>query len=318
MAKYRNALPQLTDKLFLTDGGLETTLIFHDGLDLPYFASFDLLRTVEGTRRLKDYYELYADMAVQSGLGFVLEGVTWRANPDWTRKMNYTDRQLVDAINASVDLMEQVRNRYETPASPMVISGNIGPRGDGYNPGQQMSVAEAEAYHGIQIGLFTQTAIDMVSAFTMTNIPEATGIALAAKRAGLPVVLSFTLETDGRLPTSDTLSDAIQAVDAATGAYPAYYMINCAHPDHFSAILEAGAAWMKRIRGVRANASRRSHEELDNSSDLDAGDPVELGILYRKLRQDHRHLTILGGCCGTDHRHVNAIRLACSPAVWGG
>lgn len=317
MAKYRHALPQLTDKLFLTDGGLETTLIFQDGIDLPHFASFDLLKSEAGTQRLRDYYRLYAQMAVASGMGFVLEGVTWRTNPDWTAKLGYGERAVVKAIHDSVELMVEIRNTYETATSPMVISGNIGPRGDGYEVGKLMSADEAEAYHSRQIGLFAHTAVDLVSAFTMTNIPEATGIVRAAQSAGLPVVISFTLETDGRLPSGESLQQAIESVDSATARGPAYYMINCAHPDHFASIL-GDKPWVKRIRGIRANASRRSHAELDSASDLDAGDPLELGQLYRGLRGKFEHLTVLGGCCGTDHRHVDAIRLACSPAVSAG
>src|SRR5262249_32668887 len=194
---------------------------------------------------------------------------------------------------------------------PIVISGNIGPRGDGYNPSAIMNALEAQDYHAEQIAVFRDSAADMVSAFTMNYIEEPIGIAHAAKAAGMPVVISFTVETDCRLPTGQTLKQAVQEVDAATGNAPAYYMINCAHPTHFDGVLAAGEPWTRRLRGLRANASRRSHAELDAATDLDAGDPVELGRQYAEVRRRLRHINVLGGCCGTDHRHVEQICFAC-------
>jgi S-methylmethionine-dependent homocysteine/selenocysteine methylase len=196
----------------------------------------------------------------------------------------------------------------------MVVSGCVGPRGDGYDPGRVMSAEEAEAYHAVQIGIFAATEADLVTAVTMTNGPEAIGVTRAAARAGMPVAISFTLETDGRLPTGETLKEAVAAVDAATGGAPLYYMINCAHPTHFADVLASGEPWLKRLKGLRANASKRSHAELDAAPDLDAGDPVELGRDYRRLLRHVPHVTILGGCCGTDHRHVEAICVACADA----
>jgi S-methylmethionine-dependent homocysteine/selenocysteine methylase len=307
MAKYRDRLPQLASDLFMTDGGLETELLFHDGRELPCFASFDLLKDAEGTGRLRRYYRQYAQTAVDKGLGLVLEAPTWRANRDWAARLGY-DAAGLDAMNrAAIGLMLEIRDAFERPRSPMVISGNLGPRGDGYAPDGRMTVDEAEAYHGEQIATFAQTAADLVSAFTMNYVEEAIGVARAARRHGVPAVLSFTLETDGRLPSGDTLAEAIERTDAETGGYPAYYMINCAHPTHFDRVLDAAAPWAERIRGVRANASCRSHAELDESTDLDDGDPHELGQHYRALRPRLPRLTVVGGCCGTDHRHVFAI-----------
>jgi homocysteine S-methyltransferase len=311
MAKYRQKLPQLGDTIFLTDSGLETTLIFLDGMDLPYFASFPLLATQAGKKRLREYYDLHAGMAVRSGMGFVLETPTWRCNPDWALKLGYTPAQTDKANRDAVALMAAVRRDFETPVSPMVISGNIGPRGDGYDPGKVMTVDEAMRYHAPQIMSFKSAEADMVSAFTMTNLPEAVGIVRAAKRADMPVAISFTLETDGKLPTGESLKEAIETTDALTSGYAVYFMINCAHPSHFEDALEAGKAWTQRIRGVRANASRRSHAELDSAPDLDAGDPIELGEQYRDLRRAFRGITIVGGCCGTDHRHVQEIARRC-------
>ena len=311
MTKYRNSLPQLGDGLFLTDSGLETTLIFKDGIELNQFASFELLKTEHGRRRLLEYYREHAQTAVDAGIGFVLETPTWRSNADWGAKLGYSLEQL-DALNRqSIDMMVQIRDEMETPDLPMPISGNIGPLGDGYVAGT-MSTDEAERLHSPQVQTFAKTQADMVSAFTMTNTDEAIGLTRAAVKANIPVVLSFTVETDGRLPTGQTLKEAIETVDAATGTAPAYYMINCAHPTHFEQALKANEAWIQRVRGIRANASKRSHAELDEAADLDDGNPVELGEQYRALRQSFRQFNVLGGCCGTDHRHVEQICFACS------
>lgn len=309
MAKYRNALPPLGGKLFLTDAGIETCLIFRDGIELPYFAAFNLLRTDEGYAKLRAYYQPYAALAQTKKLGFVLESPTWRANPDWAAKLGLPPAELAALNQRAIALMEELRQCYETADSPMVISGCIGPRGDGYDPNRRMSAEEAETYHAAQIASFRDSAADMVTAITMNYIEEAIGIARAAKAAGMPSVISFTTETDGRLPTGDTLQEAIEAVDAATGAMPAYYMINCTHPTHFENVLEE--PWVRRIGGIRANASTRSHAELDNASDLDAGDPVALGRQYRALRHRFGCFNVLGGCCGTDYRHVEQIAFAC-------
>jgi S-methylmethionine-dependent homocysteine/selenocysteine methylase len=311
IAKYRGRLPQLSESVFLTDGGMETTLIFHEGLDLPCFASFDLLKSPEGVEQIRRYYARYAKMAQDAGMGFVLESPTWRANPDWAEKIGYSRQALADVNCRAIDLMVELRAAFETACSPMPISGNIGPRGDGYQPGKLMSASQAQDYHSEQIAVFHGTSADLVSAFTINYIEEAVGIARAAKAAGLPVVISFTLETDGRLPTGQTLKDAVLETDAETGAAPAYYMINCAHPTHFAGALAAGESWTARLRGLRANASKRSHAELDQATDLDAGDPAEFGRQYAELRRRFRHFNVLGGCCGTDHRHVERIALAC-------
>jgi homocysteine S-methyltransferase len=309
--KYRDCLLQYLNRLFLTDGGMETTLIYHEGVALPCFAAFTLLKTEEGVERLRAYYSRYVTVAGQASLGFVLETPTWRANADWGAKLGYTRAELAQANRQAVDLMLEIRGQLETSRTPLVISGNIGPRGDGYDAGHIMSVGEAQAYHSEQIGTFRDTHVDLVSAFTLNYVNEAIGIAHAAQRARMPVVISFTLETDGRLPTGETLKQAIISVDEATGGAPVYYMINCAHPSHFSGAVAAGEDWVKRIGGLRANASRRSHAELDRATDLDDGNPVEFGNEHFELRRMLPHAMVLGGCCGTDRRHVQQIALTC-------
>lgn len=311
MAKYRNRLPQLDGKFFITDGGIETTLIFREGLELPHFAAFHLFSSDEGSAALRNYFSTYAEIARRHEVGCVLESATWRANPDWAAKLGYSADAL-DAVNRrAIEQLVELRAEFETDASPMVISGCVGPRGDGYSPDNVMSANEAEAYHAAQIGTFARTEADLVTAITMNYVEEAIGIARAARAAGMPAVISFTVETDGRLPTGQPLGEAIEAVDAATDAYPAYFMINCAHPSHFRRVLEEGGAWVERIRGLRANASKKSHAELNESDTLDDGDPIELGHDHAALKPLLKNLAVLGGCCGTDHRHIEEICKAC-------
>lgn len=312
MARYRNRLPQLANKPFLSDGGMETTLIFHGGLDLPHFASFTLMATREGRAKLRDYYVPYLSLARQRGVGFILDTPTWRANPDWGFKLGYGPEALNAVNEDSIDLMLELREEFETALTPCVISGAIGPRGDGYKAGN-MEADEAEDYHSAQVASFAGTQADMVSAYTLTNYREAIGIARAAKALNMPCAISFTVETDGKLVTGLELGDAIERVDEATNGSPVYYLINCAHPTHFMQALEKGEPWLKRVHGVKANASAKSHAELDESTTLDAGDPVDLGRRYVVLRRDFPGMRILGGCCGTDHRHIAAICEACLP-----
>ncbi len=313
MNRYRSALPQLAGSLFLTDGGLETTLIFHEGLVLPDFAAFHLLKTPEGEAALRKYFRTYAEIARRLGTGLILESATWRANPDWGGKLGYTAGELADVNRRAISLLEQIRSEYETEQTPVVISGCLGPRGDGYVPDRAMSAQEAERYHQAQMTTFADSAADMVCAITMNYVEEAIGIAQAAQRAGMPVAISFTVETDGKLPTGQTLKAALAQVDDATSGYPCYYMINCAHPTHFDQVLAEGEPWLQRIRGLRANASRMSHAQLNEAPELDAGNAIELGQEYADLKRQLAHLNVMGGCCGTDHRHIEQIASVCLP-----
>ena len=313
VSRYRNALPQLTGSLFLADGGLETTLIFHDGLELPDFAAFHLLRTSEGREALLRYFRSYAEIARRFGTGVILESATWRASADWGGRLGYTPAELAEANRASIELLEEIRNEYESGPTRVVISGCVGPRGDGYIASSIMSAQQAENYHREEIETFAGTSADMICAITMNYVEEAIGVSRAAERARMPVALSFTVETDGRLPTGQPLRSAIEQVDESTGGYPRYYMINCAHPTHFEDVLTDEGRWLGRVRGLRANASRKSHGELNESIVLDIGDPLELGGDYARLKARLRHLNVMGGCCGTDHRHVEHIASACLP-----
>lgn len=312
LARYRHDLPLVRGGMFLSDGGMETALIFQEGIELPHFASFVLLSTAEGRRRLLRYYTRYLEIARRHGTGFVLDTATWRANADWGEKLGYDAAALRKVNQDAVDLLTGLRTEYERPQAPVVLNGVIGPRGDGYQAGR-ITADEAEDYHCAQVATFADSQADMITAVTMTNTEEAIGVVRAAKDHDMPCAISFTVETDGRLVTGRSLQHAIETVDAETGGYPHYYMINCAHPTHFENVLERQSAWVRRIGGIRANASTKSHAELDESETLDAGDACDLAERYRSLTGCLPHLRVLGGCCGTDHRHMAAICEACLP-----
>jgi S-methylmethionine-dependent homocysteine/selenocysteine methylase len=301
----RAQLPQTEGGTYLTDGGIETVLIFHEGIDLPAFAAFPLVDDEQGRATLRGYFEPYLELARDHDAGFVLTSPTWRANPDWAAEVGY-DREALAGVNRrSIALLEELRAAVPS-SQPVLIEGLLGPRGDGYAPASLMTADEAERYHAVQLAALADTAADFVSAITMTYADEATGVVRAAAKAGLPVTIAFTLETDGRLPSGQPLHAAIAQVDAETDGACAYFGINCAHPTHFADVLDHGEI-RDRVRSLRANASMLSHAELDAADDLDDGDPADLGARYAALRDRLPHLTVLGGCCGTDIRHVRAI-----------
>jgi len=312
MTAYRHNLPQASGETLLTDGGLETTLIFHEGIDLPDFAAFPLLDDEDGRAALTRYYRAYQDVAAEHGVGIVLDTATWRANADWGTRLGWTREQLSEVNVAAVRFVRDLA--AERPETPAVINGAIGPRGDGYVVGSAMTAEEAEHYHLLQARAFAAAGADMITSVTMTYVDEAIGIVEAARSVGLPVAIGFTVETDGRLPSGQTLRDAIEEVDARTGSAPAYFMINCAHPSHFADVLGEAGPWTHRIKAIRANASRMSHAELDEAEELDRGDPVELADDYVDLFATLPDIRLVGGCCGTDHEHVAAISAATADA----
>ncbi len=290
---------------YLTDGGLETTLVFEKEVELREFAAFELLNSESGKRLIQEYYAPYLQIALVENLPFVFETPTWRLNHDWAFRLGYSEDVQIALNKQSVAFMRELQQKFEQPDG--IVSGCIGPRGDGYQSRSVMTVTEATFYHHAQIKAFAEADADIVSALTMTNVPEAIGISLAARKFNVPVVISFTLETDGKLPDGSSLENAILETDAQTGNYVTHYMINCAHPTHFMHLFSGDATWQKRIAGIRANASCKSHEELDNSTELDRGDPHALGNEYKELSGRIPWLKVLGGCCGTDHEHIREI-----------
>lgn len=303
----KTTLPTESADLFLTDGGLETTLIFLEGFDLPFFAAFDILKYEKGYNAIKKYYRQYLEIAKIHKTNFILESPTWRANPDWIERIGYFRHQLPELNQKAVALLQDLKIEFENDIPTILISGCIGPRGDGYVPENCMTVEESEKYHAEQIEVFSQIPVDFVSALTMNYIEEVIGIVKAGEKFNLPVVISFTVETDGKLPTGMNLKEAIEIIDKSVNVPPLYYMINCAHPTHFRNQFNENEEWIKRIKGFRANASCKSHAELDESTTLDRGVPTELGKEYKNLKDSFAHFNVFGGCCGTDEEHLSEI-----------
>ena len=298
-------LTQLQGHPFVTDGGIETDLIFHHDVDMPHFAAFPLLENAEGRKLLEDYYDGYAAIARKAGSGLMLEAPTWRANPDWGDELGYSAESLSGVNRSAIEMLFQLRERYVETIPDVIVGGVIGPRGDGYAPDSLMEASEAADYHRPQIKAFADAGADIVTALTMTHVGEAVGIVRAADDVGLPVAISFTVETDGTLPTGQTLAQAIAAVDDAGG--PAYFLVNCAHPDHVEHALAPSGPWLERIMGIRFNASTKSHAELDEALELDEGSPELLATAYGRLKPLLPKISVVGGCCGTDARHVASL-----------
>ncbi|WP_193179553.1 homocysteine S-methyltransferase family protein [Nisaea sediminum] len=292
---------------FLTDGGFETWLFFQQGFSAPEFAAVVLLDEEEARAAMRRYFDGFLEMAEAAGTGYVLDTNSWRAATAWGPKLGKSEGDMLRLTKDAVSFAREIRRNWQGRVSPILVNGVVGPLGDGYAPDRLPSAEEARRMHLPQIEAMCETGVDMVSAITMTNIPEAVGVADACAASGIPVVVSFTVETDGRLPTGEHLGEAILRADAAASREPLYYMVNCAHPDHFHPALSTGEEWLGRIGGVRANASRLSHAELDVAEELDEGNPEEFGRLHAELSRALPGLKVVGGCCGTDHRHVGCV-----------
>jgi S-methylmethionine-dependent homocysteine/selenocysteine methylase len=303
---YRDALPQLSGDLFLADAGLETDLIFNHGIEMREFAAHTVLPDPEGRAALIRYYEGFLRLAGEMKTGFILDSVTWRAHAHWADALGASKAELRAANEDSIGLIAELRRRFAGNAGPIVLNAVAGPCGDAYRPDIRIAVEDAEKYYAEQLGWLAETEADMATALTFNQAGEA---------AGLPAAVSFTVETDGRLPTGQSLSEAIAEVDAVSDGCAAYFMINCAHPTHFADALDE-APWARRICGIRANASRKSHAELDESTELDPGDPRELAGQYRDFAARLPWLNIFGGCCGSDLRHVTEIARPAPRLTW--
>ena len=306
MPKYRSHLPQLDGGFFLTDAGLETDIIFNKGIPIREFASHTLLDDSVGREVLANYFRGFLTLARDVGAGFVLDTQTWKAHPHWANDLGATEADLARSNHDAVEFVAGLRAEFSGNAAPIVLNGLIGPRGDAYAPEAAVAADEAEEYHSTQIGWLAGTDVDMVSALTFTQSDEAIGAVRAATAMKLPIVVSFTVETDGSLPTGEALGHAIEAVDTATNGAAAYFMVNCAHPSHFSDVI-GDTDWARRIHGLRCNASRMSHAELDEAEVLDDGDVHQLATEYRALVEQMPWLNVIGGCCGSDLRHVTEI-----------
>jgi homocysteine S-methyltransferase len=299
------SLPPDQNELFVTDGGIETDLIYRRGVDLPEFAAFPLLDTPEGVAVLRQYYADYVNIAADSGSGLMLEAPTWRANPDWGNRLGYSAQELTRVNKSAIALMMEIRNDHINAIPNILISGSVGPRYDAYSADARLEPGVATDYHQPQLAAFAAAGADLATAYTLTHVGEAVGIVGAARAVGLPVAISFTVETDGLLPSGVTLASAIAEVDAL--AAPDYFLVNCAHPNHIDRAMIGGGNWTDRIAGTRANASTKSHAELDEAVELDDGDPKEFAAAQKNLIAKLSQLSIVGGCCGTDARHIAAV-----------
>ncbi len=309
MSRYRDNLPQLTGDLYLTDAGVETDLIFNHGIEIREFACHTLLPDELGRSALANYFRSFLALASEYDAGYILDSQTWKAHMHWSNDLGEDETFLRNANEESINFMKGLRDEFSTNEKPIVLNAVIGPQGDAYAPEADVAAEQAEEYHSKQLGWLATTDVDMITAMTFTQSDEAVGVVRAANKVGLPSVISFTVETDGRLPTGQPLGEAIQFVDEATDGAAAYFMVNCAHPDHFFHVLD-DADWARRIYGIRCNASRLSHAELDESEVLDPGDPGELADQYRSLLERMPWLNVFGGCCGSDLRHVAKIAAA--------
>lgn len=290
---------------WVTDAGLETDLIFRRGFDLPEFAAFPLVDDPRGREVLVGYYEDFARIAAAAGVGLLLETPTWRASRDWGVRIGYDEGALAAVNRAAVTLLRAIAKDWSDTLPAVRVSGQIGPKGDGYRPDLTVSIDEAAHYHRPQIQSLTDGGADACTALTLTTTNEALGIIAAARDVGLPVSVGFTVETDGTLPDGTRLSAAIERV-AADDA-PDGFLVNCAHPDHVLPAFDRPGEWATQIRGLRVNASTMSHAELDAATELDAGDPASLAASHARLAAHLPGLEVVGGCCGTDARHVAAI-----------
>lgn len=298
--------PQFDDqRTWISWTGFETDLIFNYGIDLPGFASFPLLDTDEGRAHILRAYRDQIRSASQYGCGTCLESLTWMANPDRAAPLGFSASDLKRINKAAIDIMSEIET-----TELICISGQLGPRGDGYEAGT-MTVEGSLSYHLPQVQALAEAGADIVSAFTLGSAEEAAGISRAAQLVDIPSTIAFTVETDGKLPDGMRLADAIDSVDQATSGATTRFLVNCAHPDHLKDALDGSAA-MKRLGGIVANASRQSHAELDESEVLDDGDPIELGMQLAQIRKEYPWMNVFGGCCGTDMRHLDEIAKACT------
>jgi homocysteine S-methyltransferase len=302
----RDEFSKLTGKLMTTAGGFETWMQYVDGFELRHFCGFELLNDARGVSCLKDYHRKVVEAALENGFGVINEGLHYRASRDWGELTGYSKQALEEINIRGIEFYRDFVREYASPETPMLVGGAIGPRGDAYNVGRTPDAAEAEDYHSEQILSFRKAGADHVTAMTFSSVEEAIGLARAAKAAQMPVVVSFIAANGGRLHGGETLEEAIRRVDAATGNAPDYYMINCTHPTEFEPGLTPGD-WIARLGGFMPNAVAMETLDLCTLGHLEDGDPAELGAQMADLARRFPHISVWGGCCGTDGRHIGQI-----------
>ena len=299
-------LPQMNGRDMTCGGGIETWLQYVDGFELRHFCLFELLDDKRGVSCLTDFHRKLVEAAATEGFGVINEGLHYRASRDWGELIGYSREGLEEINIRGIEFYQDFAREYDSPESPMIVGGVIGPRGDAYNVGRTPNAAEAEDYHSEQILTLKKAGADQITALTFSSVEEAIGLARAAKAAGMPVVISFFVKHGGRLSGGETVEEAITKVDAATGNAPAYYMINCTHPMEFEAALTSGD-WTRRLGGFMPNAVAMDTLSLCKLGHLEDGDPEELAGQMADLARRFPHIPVWGGCCGTDGRHIGQI-----------
>lgn len=299
--------PQREGVFYLTEGGQETEIQYRHGHDLPEFAMYPLLESAAAMADLRAMYCRVLDVAAEYGFVAMITGLDYRGSPDWGGKLGYSRDGLADAIERSIEFLRDVARPYRDQGVKILIGGQVGPRGDAYELNRTITADEAEDYHGFQLEVHKRVNVDFAWAATFNNIPEAVGVARAAARIGLPLTISFTLDSNHRLKSGPSLREAIEAVDAQTGGdRPDFYGINCSHPIEFEPALETGS-WIERVRSVRPNASAKDKIDLCQIGHIEEGDPFDLGRRIGNLAQRYPHIDIFGGCCGTWAPHLEQI-----------
>lgn len=296
--------------VFLTEGGSETELMYRHGFELPEFAMFPLLDIPDAVTAMRDMFRAQLDVAAEFDLGFLLSGLDYRSSPDWGAKLGYSATALADANVAAIAFLKEIASDYRDQIPSLLIGGILGPRGDAYGLNREMTAEGAEQYHAVQLETLKRAQVDFACAMTFNNIPEAVGAARAAARIGIPLSVSLTLDRTHCLRSGPTLGEAIAGIDALTGLdAPDYYLVNCSHPLEYEPALDDGA-WIRRLRGVRPNASRMEKMALCKLNHLEAGNPVELAMQLGDLHARHPHMDVFGGCCGTGDTHLRAFARA--------
>lgn len=299
--------PRLENKFYLTAGGTETEILYKWGYELPEFAMFTLLDDEEANECVRNMYRRYFEVAAKNNTGLVIEGHDYRASPDWAGKLGISLENLAEIQHRIINFLTDLKTEFDGKVSDVVITGGIGPRGDAYGTGGNISEAEAEDYHSVQLSTLKDTDADMAVALTFNNIPEAVGIVRAATKIGIPIGISLTLNTESRLSSGPSLREAIEAIDENTDEGAAWYGTNCSHPLEFEPAISEEGAWRQRLRLIRPNAAKMEKISLCKLGHLEDGDPIELGAQMGDVASRFPSVDIIGGCCGTDERHLNEI-----------
>lgn len=303
----RRFFPRQQDgRFYLSEGGTETEFMYKHGFELPHFAMFPLLDNPKASAKMKDMFRSYLDVAADHNFCALMGGLDYRASPDWGELLGYSPAGLADANLQSIEFLRDVASEYSSDIPETLIQGLIGPRGDAYARNESITESEAEDYHAVQLETLKKADVDLALAMTFNNIPESVGVARAAAKIGVPLGISLSLDSNSKLNSGPSLADAITTIDKETDQSPEFYLINCSHPLEYEPAIEPGD-WVKRIRGVRPNASKMEKIALCKIGHLEDGDPEELGVLCGDLAQRYPHMDIWGGCCGTWNNHLDQI-----------